>query len=145
MCDISAPFPEDGILPLGYFERIIAHDVLEHIPNLVGAMTNCLSLLAEGGMMDILVPYDLSRWAWRDPTHVRAFNEESWLYYTDWAWYLGWIEHRFVLDKLEFVVAEGVNPETPIAALTSCPRAIDAMKVILRKIKCNSSPAPIRN
>ena len=35
-------------------------DVLEHIPELVTAMTNCLILLAEGGIMKISSPYDLS-------------------------------------------------------------------------------------
>ncbi len=31
------------------FDRIIANDVLEHIPDLVTAMTNCRDLLREGG------------------------------------------------------------------------------------------------
>ena len=39
--------------------------------------------------------------AWQDPTHVRALNRNSWLYYTDWFWYLGWLEHRFVLSRYE--------------------------------------------
>jgi len=43
-------------------------------------MTNCLKLLRVGGVFKILVPYDLSYGAWQDPTHIRAFNERSWLY-----------------------------------------------------------------
>ena len=29
---------------------------------------------------------------------VRAMNENSWLYYRDWFWYLGWFEHRFAVQ-----------------------------------------------
>jgi predicted SAM-dependent methyltransferase len=42
----------------GMFEAIVANDVLEHIPNLVDAMTNCKELLKVGGEMRIQVPYD---------------------------------------------------------------------------------------
>jgi len=56
----------------GMFSEIIANDVLEHIPDLVSAMTNCRDLLKRGGEMHIHVPYDLSLGAWQDPTHVRA-------------------------------------------------------------------------
>ena len=54
----------------GMFETILANDVLEHIPDLVTAMTNCKELLQVGGQMRIHVPYDLSYGAWQDPTHV---------------------------------------------------------------------------
>lgn len=120
---------------VGHYEKIIAHDVLEHIRDLVPTMTNCLNLLKEGGEMDIIVPYDLSRGAWSDPTHVRAFNERSWIYFNEWSWYIGWTDYAFQLVKCELVVAEGVNPDTPIEILTSTPRAVEAMKVLLKKVK----------
>jgi hypothetical protein len=66
------------------FDEILANDSLEHIPSLMTAMNSCLNLLKVGGLFRISVPYDLSWGAWQDPTHVRAFNERSWLYYTDW-------------------------------------------------------------
>ena len=61
----------------GMFDKIIANDVLEHIPDLVTAMTNCKDLLSDEGEFHIHVPYDLSLGAWQDPTHVRAFNDNS--------------------------------------------------------------------
>ena len=61
----------------GMFERIVAHDVLEHVRDLTTCMATCRDLLAVGGVFEILVPYDLSHGAWQDPTHVRAFNERS--------------------------------------------------------------------
>jgi len=117
----------------GMFDRIIANDVLEHIPDLVTAMTNCKDLLVEGGEFHIQVPYDLSLGAWQDPTHVRAFNENSWLYYTDWHWYLGW-KDRFNLQSIQFVKSK-LATEMQIAEhmLTILPRMIDSMKVILVK------------
>ena len=120
-----------------WFDEIIANDVLEHIPNLTLAMTSCLNLLRVGGVFRISVPYDLSWGAWQDPTHVRAFNERSWLYYTDWFWYMGWTEARFDLDKFDL----GLSPVGYALAkqqikgedLVRHPRAVDQLKVVLRK------------
>ena len=117
----------------GMFTKIIANDVLEHIPDLVKAMTNCKDLLVEGGEFHIQVPYDLSLGAWQDPTHVRAFNENSWLYYTDWHWYLGW-KDKFVVKELQLIkskLAEEMNISDQM--LTILPRMVDSMKVILVK------------
>ena len=127
----------------GCFERIITNDVIEHVPNLVAFMTTCLRLLRIGGVFEISVPYDLSFGAWQDPTHVRAFNERSWLYYTDWFWYLGWSDARFHLDKMQFVPSpygkelndKGVTGQD----LIRMPRAIDTMSVTLRKVELDEN------
>lgn len=117
------------------FDVILANDVLEHLPDLTKAMTNCKELLKAGGEMRIHVPYDLSYGAWQDPTHVRAFNEKSWLYYTDWHWYLGW-EDRFHLTHLEFTLSEvGESLKLPQDEILRTPRAVDSMYVILQKGK----------
>jgi hypothetical protein len=117
----------------GMFETILANDVLEHIPDLVAAMTNCKELLQVGGQMHIHVPYDLSYGAWQDPTHVRAFNEKSWLYYTDWHWYLGWPD-RFEMTHLEMRLSEvGQGLKLSQEEILRTPRAVDSMYVILTK------------
>jgi glycosyltransferase involved in cell wall biosynthesis len=124
-------------LARGYFTAITASHVLEHVRDLVTAMTNCLNLLAGGGLMHITVPYDLSYGAWQDPTHVRAFNERSWWYYCDWYWYIGWTEARFDLITQTFVYsdigeslrARGMTEQ----AIMGSPRAVDEMRVVLRK------------
>jgi len=119
----------------GMFDVILANDILEHVPDLVKAMTNCKDLLKEGGEMRIHVPYDLSYGAWQDPTHVRAFNEKSWLYYTDWHWYLGW-EDRFHVTRLEFTLSKvGESLKLPQDEILRTPRAVDSMYVILQKGK----------
>lgn len=82
---------------------ICANNVLEHVRDLPQLMTNCLRLMKREGQMVIDVPYEHAPGAWQDPTHVRAFNENSWIYYTDWFWYLGWFEARFVLHTFEYL------------------------------------------
>ena len=55
--------------------------------------------------MEIEVPYEHANTAWQDPTHIRAMNEASWVYYADWFWYLGWFEHRFQLQDFLYLDA----------------------------------------
>ena len=119
------------------FDAAIANDVLEHIGDLTSAMSNILRLLRPGGIFHISVPYDMGLGAWQDPTHVRAFNERSWLYYTDWHWYLGWTEARFDLLNLE-VEMSPLGSELQRAGKSTdeiirVPRAVDALRVRLRK------------
>lgn len=146
--DLNQPLPPGGLLVEtprfglvrladGCFDAILCNDVLEHIPQLMTAMTTCLRLLKVGGAMHIHVPYDLSYGAWQDPTHVRAFNERSWLYYTDWFWYLNWDSHRFDIRNLQFILSPvGVamhQRQVDQESILRTPRAVDSMKVELVK------------
>jgi SAM-dependent methyltransferase len=140
--DIRADVGADWVVDIGkpmqidrQFSKIIANDVLEHIPDLVTAMTNCRDLLEMGGEMHIHVPYDLSLGAWQDPTHVRAFNEKSWVYYCEWAWYLGWKGSRFEMEHLQMSLSNyGASLELPQEEILRLPRAVDSMYVILKKV-----------
>jgi len=148
VADVSGEIPPPGLIETrrfgeikiepGSFDQIIANDVLEHVTDLVQTMTNCLNLLRLGGVFDILVPYDLSYGAWQDPTHVRAFNERSWLYYTDWHWYLGWAEARFRVVNSEYLLSpygqQLRQRGAPLEQIAMAPRAVDSMKVRLEKI-----------
>jgi len=101
-------------------------------------MGNCLKLLKVEGKFIINVPFELSYGAWQDPTHIRAFNQNSWLYYTDWFWYLGWFEHKFKLFELKYTLSkygqELLNQRVNEQVLVVTPRAIDSMRVILTKV-----------
>ena len=125
------------------FDEISAIDVLEHIPDLATMMTRCLELLRDGGTMHIVVPYDLSWGAWQDPTHVRAFNERSWLYYTEWHWYLGWTEARFELREMRMKlspVGDALRQRGMVGdELFRTPRAVDEMHVALVKRPCTDA------
>lgn len=90
-------------LRAGSLDFVYANNVPEHVGDLPRLMTNCLHLLREGGQMLIEVPYEKSLGAWQDPTHVRAFNENSWRYYAEWFWYLGWFEARLNIVAFEYL------------------------------------------
>jgi SAM-dependent methyltransferase len=92
-------------------QLIYANNVLEHVGDLPQLMTNCLRLLKTGGQMLIEVPYEKAPSAWQDPTHVRAFNENAWIYYAEWFWYLGWFESRFTVLALDYLDAK-LTPST---------------------------------
>jgi len=121
----SGPGVGPLLLAEGSIEHIRANNVLEHVPDLATLMTNCLRLLEEGGTFQIEVAYVHAPAAWQDPTHVRALNEQSWIYYTDWFWYLGWFEYRF--EMAHFGYLDG--------AMKACTaEGASFMQVLLRKI-----------
>lgn len=148
--DLNIEIPNGGItletlrfgnitLTQNHFDIIYSFDVLEHLTNLSTAMNTCLQLLKIDGILKINVPYDLSWGAWQDPTHVRAFNERSWLYYTDWYWYFGWKKWRFDLISLQYVLSSigqemHANGAT-LEIISRTPRAVDSMLVELKKRK----------
>lgn len=112
-------------LASGQVTHLYASNVLEHVRDLPQLMGNALALLAVGGEFEIEVAYEKSLTAWQDPTHLRAMNENSWIYYTDWFWYLGWFEHRFELAASAWLDA----------SLKPCAQDHAAfMKVRLRKV-----------
>ncbi|WP_299438250.1 hypothetical protein [uncultured Rhodospira sp.] len=128
-----------GLLTLapGGLTRILAPWVPARVADLTALMTTCLTLLAENGIMEILVPYDLSHGAWADPANRRAFNEHSFTAFTDGHAAIGWTEARFHLESLEFAftaLGERLEAEgTPVETILATPRAVDAMRLVLRK------------
>ena len=110
----------------GSIDLINANNVLEHVADLPALMGNCLRLLKLDGEFHIEVPYEHAPTAWQDPTHVRAMNENSWIYYSEWFWYLGWFEHRFHVEGSSYLDLQ----------LKECPRESAAfMRIVLRKIE----------
>ena len=124
------------LLP-GAFDAVDAPDVLHRVRDLPGTMTNLLALLREGGTLTASVPYDLSLGAWSDPRTVRAFNERSWVAFTEGHPSLGWGDTRFLLggQRLrpsvygESLKAQGWGDDAVIRQ----PRAVDRIEVALVK------------
>ena len=123
----EAPTQMGGTVRLeaGSLDLIYANNVLEHVPDLPMLMGNALKLLREGGEFSIEVPYEKALTAWQDPTHLRALNENSWVYYIEWFWYLGWFEHRFEMTQSQWL-------DTNVQPCTKDKAAF--MRVTLRKI-----------
>ncbi len=123
---IASPSAGPLLLQAGSVQVINANNVLEHVPDLAALMGNCLRLLTLGGELRIEVPCERSPTAWQDPTHVRAMNENSWIYYTEWFWYLGWFEHRFEATESTYLDL-GLKP---------CQRdQAGFMRLVLRKVE----------
>lgn len=129
------------VLAENKFRKIIANDILQCVSNLSQFMTNCLNLLEDQGVIEINVPYDLSLNAWQEPKNIRAFNEKSWLVYTDNFWNLDWYENKFEIVKLDFlpsVIGKILMQKKNVDEILRTPRAINSMFVILQKRKTTS-------
>lgn len=86
-CDVAAFVPP---IPLGdqTFDHILASHFIEHVEDTIHLFNECWRVLKPGGTMKIFVPYALSHGAFQDPTHVKFFVPESFMYYTEQMAYL---------------------------------------------------------
>lgn len=83
----GAPLPGvDVVYDLGKFpwpfkdgecEEILMKHVLEHLPNTIQVMEEMWRICADGAKVTVRVPYWNARDFVTDPTHVRAFNEDT--------------------------------------------------------------------
>lgn len=82
--------PADQIVDLSEFwpwedssvEHIVAHDIIEHLPNKIRTMNELHRVLVPGGSVSIVVPTTDGTGAWQDPTHISYWNRPSFWYYT---------------------------------------------------------------
>lgn len=63
-------------------DEIVAHDIIEHLPDKIATMNEAWRILKPGGLFDIIVPTTDGRGAWQDPTHSSYWNRNSFYYYT---------------------------------------------------------------
>jgi SAM-dependent methyltransferase len=78
ICELGTetiPLPSDSV------DCVFASHVLEHIPDLIHAMREIHRVLVPGGHLVAATPYASSDGAWDDPTHCRAFTQNSWQYF----------------------------------------------------------------
>jgi SAM-dependent methyltransferase len=61
------------------FELVWASHILEHILDLRSLQAELARIVSKEGRLNVIVPYYASPDAWGDPTHCRAFSEESFL------------------------------------------------------------------
>lgn len=77
VADLSKPWPwEDSSVA-----EIIAHDVIEHLPDKILTMNEMHRVLRAGGEAEIIVPTTDGPGAFQDPTHVSFWHRRSFLYY----------------------------------------------------------------
>lgn len=77
IADLSQRWPWDDQT----VDVIIAHDIIEHLPDKIHTMNEAWRVLRPGGQLKIVVPTTGGAGAFQDPTHVSYWNERSFLYY----------------------------------------------------------------
>lgn len=147
VCDLSSPNLIGGSLVTTRFGRVtlreemfdsaIAGGIFEGIRDLPTATRNTLRLLRAGGVLEIVVPCDLSHGASQNPRRLRAFNERSWIYYADWHRRFGWLEARFDVVLIELRMSP-LGLQLQAAGRTAeeilrTPRAVAGLRLRLRK------------
>lgn len=85
--DVTAFVPPIPLEDESYDHILMSH-FIEHVPDTIGLMNECYRVLKPGGTMKVFVPYAMSHAAFQDPTHVKFFVPESFMYYTDQMAYL---------------------------------------------------------
>lgn len=71
------PWPFDD----GAATVIRAIAILEHMPDTVAFIDECWRILEPDGLLVVRVPHWQHKTAWIDPTHKRAFHEETFDYF----------------------------------------------------------------
>lgn len=122
----------------GSFDTIVAHNVLQQSRDLGRLLDACRYLLKAGGVLDVVVPYDLSYGAWADPENVRAFNEQTFQMLGAGEGRNGWSESHFEVSSLNYVPS-AIGKELSERGLSGqeiagMPRTIDALSAVLTKI-----------
>jgi len=78
VCDFSHypwPFKDDA------FREVVAVHVIEHLPNTIRVMEELHRITCPGARITIEVPHYKHVNAYKDPTHVRFFTEETFDYF----------------------------------------------------------------
>lgn len=91
-CDVSPHVKADRCFDLNVFpypfesevaDEILMDNVLEHLDDIPGVMTELHRLLRPGGRLRVYVPYAKTDWALQDPTHKHFFTENSLNYFLE--------------------------------------------------------------
>lgn len=71
-------------------EEIMMNGVLEHLPDTIGTVNEVWRVLEHGGLFVGSYPFCASTFAFRDPSHVRYFDEKIWDYWDFWKNRVPW-------------------------------------------------------
>jgi SAM-dependent methyltransferase len=112
----SRPYP----LPTACADEVVLHHVLEHFADPLPLMEEVWRLLRPGGLARIRTPHSSGPYAWKDPTHRRAFTSESFHYFgeNDYSYY---VRARFHVRqvRLKYFMEEHLWP-WPQRAFGAC-------------------------
>ena len=148
--DIAAPIDFEVTLPSwrlgdvqlrrGYFSKIIARNVFQSVRDLRMALSNCLELLEDGGVLEIQTPSNLSHEAWSRVEERRLFTYQSWAQMMEDWWQYGWHTHRFEVVHTQATMLQNtlgaqllVDNGNNWGEMIIASRGLDSIGVVLRK------------
>jgi hypothetical protein len=149
VCDLNDAGSRDELglaLDSVLVTEIVGIDLIEHIPNHLALMEWLWSVVADGATCTFLLPYGSSDDAWEDPTHVRPFFLNSWIYYAqptywraDYGYRGDWQVESIVLEVRASQYA-GVDPQEIAQDLMSIRNVVLRQEVTLRAVKPAREP-----
>lgn len=132
------PFADDSV------EELKMVHTLEHIRDTLGLMSELHRVARPGALLTILVPHGASDDAWEDPTHVRAYYQASFGYFSQpfyWRADYGYRADWQPEDVLLFVpAAECVDAEAIRRRVVHERNLVKEMQATLRAVKPAREP-----
>lgn len=64
-------------------EGIRCHQVLEHLTSIIPLLNDCYKIMKEGAAMEISTPLAGTTQAYQDPTHIKCYVPETFLYFVE--------------------------------------------------------------
>lgn len=81
--DLNTGLPKNDPVIIGDVEGIRCHQVLEHLTSIIPLLNDCYDVMKEGAQMEISTPLYGSIQAGQDPTHIRCYVPETFLYFRE--------------------------------------------------------------
>lgn len=78
--DLSEPL---SALPADCVAAVTTRHTLEHVPNLLGLLTELHRVCCPDARIEVIVPHYSNPYGYSDPTHVRFFGVYSFFYFAD--------------------------------------------------------------
>jgi SAM-dependent methyltransferase len=133
--DGALPWPDDSV------DGSVGIHVLEHLHNPLGFMAELWRVHKADTTVVFHLPYGSSDDAWEDPTHVRPYFLQSFVYFSQAAYWRADYGYTgdWDVDAIRLDVAraryEGAPAEQVMAEVLSLRNVVEQMSVTLRCVK----------
>lgn len=130
------PFDDDT------FDEIIGIDLIEHVTDALGLMAELWRIATPDALCTFALPYGSSDDAWEDPTHVRPYFANSWMYFAQPTYYRADYGYRgdWQPETITLEVTCDGNAEEVHAQVMALRNVVARQVVELRAVKPAREP-----